>query len=394
MVAQVAASIEDALERAHKLVPVLTTRAQATEALRTLPPETIEDLHASGLFRILQPRRVGGSELPYKAIVCVTAMLARGCASTAWVTANLANHHFMLALWPREAQDEIWGEDPAALVGSALMFPPGRATKTAGGYRLSGRWKFSSGIDACKWTMLGGIASADGELPDYRVFILPAGDYRIVDTWHAAGLRGTGSKDVVVLDVFVPDHRTLGVDLMKGCNAPGAAINTGALYRLPVFDMFPYVVAATPLGIAQGAIEQFTEDTRHRITSYSTTLLADHATTQARLGEAAAAAASAELLLFDNCDRAMAAAEAGRSLATKEKIRLRRDGAYAARLCTRAVDLLFEAGGGEYLYDEKLMQRSFRDIHAAQSHYVLAWDVAASIAGKFMLGIAPDIPTL
>jgi 3-hydroxy-9,10-secoandrosta-1,3,5(10)-triene-9,17-dione monooxygenase len=394
VVPEVASSIDDALDRASKLVPTLAARAHATEALRVIPDETIDDLHASGLFRILQPRRVGGSELPYKAIVCVTAILARGCASTAWVTANLANHHFMLALWPREAQDEIWGGDPATLVGSALMFPPGRATKTAGGYRLTGRWKFSSGIDACKWTMLGGIASAGGELPDYRVFVLPGGDYRIIDTWHAAGLRGTGSKDVVVQDAFVPDHRALRVDLMKGCSAPGAAVNTAPLYRLPVFDMFPYVVAATALGIAQGAVDQFTEDTRHRITSYSTTLLADHATTQARLGEAAAAAAAAELLLIDNCERAMKAAEAARILPTKEKIRLRRDGAYAARLCTRAVDLLFEAGGGEYLYDDKVMQRAFRDVHAAQSHYALAWDVAASSAGKFMLGIAPDIPTL
>jgi 3-hydroxy-9,10-secoandrosta-1,3,5(10)-triene-9,17-dione monooxygenase len=324
----------------------------------------------------------------------VTATLARGCASTAWVLANLANHHFMLALWPRKAQDEIWGEDPAALVGSALMFPPGTATRTAGGYRLSGHWKFSSGIDACKWTMLGGIASADGELPDYRGFILPASDYQIIDTWRAAGLRGTGSKDVSVEDVFVAEHRTLGVDSMKGCGAPGAAVNPGPLYRLPVFDMFPYVVASAALGIAQGAVEQFTEDTRHRVTSYSTTLLSDHATTQARLGEAAAATGAAELVLLDNCNHAMAAAEAARVLSTSEKIRLRRDGAYAARLCTRAVDLLFEAGGGEYLYDEKMMQRAFRDIHAAQSHYALAWDVAASTAGKFMLGIAPDMPTL
>jgi 3-hydroxy-9,10-secoandrosta-1,3,5(10)-triene-9,17-dione monooxygenase len=391
---QHACSLNEAIERAERLVPVLMSRAPATEALRSIPNETLEDLHATGLFRILQPRRVGGAELPYRAIVCVTATLAKGCASTAWVVANLANHHFMLALWPREAQDEIWGEDPATLVGSALMFPPGTATKTAGGYRLSGRWKFSSGIDACKWTMLGGIASADGELPDYRVFILPASDYQIIDTWRAAGLRGTGSNDVAVEDVFVPEHRTLSVDCMKGCGAPGAAINPGPLYRLPVFDMFPYVVASTALGIAQGAIQQFIEDTRHRVTSYSTTLLADHATTQARLGEAAAATAAAELLLLANCDSAMQAAEAARVLAIHEKIRLRRDGAYAARLCTRAVDLLFEAGGGEYLYDEKMMQRAFRDIHAAQSHYALAWDVAASKAGKFMLGIATDIPTL
>jgi len=383
-----------AMDRARSLVPVLAERARRAEELRRIPDETIADLHAAGLLRILQPRRTGGLELEYDAIVRITAMLARGCGSTAWVVANLANHAFMLALWPREAQDEIWGPDPHALIGSALMFPPGHATRVAGGYRLSGRWKFSSGIDACTWTMLGGIASADGELPDYRVFLLPASDYRIVDTWHAAGLRATGSNDIEIEDAFVPQHRALSVELMKGCSAPGSAVNPGPLYRLPVFDMFPYVVAATALGIAQGAVDQFTEDTRHRVTSYTSTLLADHATTQARLGEAAAAVATAELVLLENCSLAMAAAADTRVPSREEKIRLRRDGAYAARLCTRAVDLLFEAGGGEFLYDAQVMQRSFRDVHAAQSHYALAWDVAASMAGKFMLGIAPDLPTL
>lgn len=384
----------EVLGRAERLVPALAARARAAEALRRVPGETIDDLQASGLFRILQPKRVGGLELPYDSMVRVTAILARGCASTAWVTANLAKHDFMLALWPGAAQDEVWSTNARALIGSALMFPPGRATKVQGGYRLSGRWKYSSGIDACQWTMLGGIASADGELPDYRVFLLPAADYRIIDTWNAAGLRATGSNDVEVQDVFVPEHRSLSVDRMKGCVAPGAALNAGALYRLPVFDMFPYVVAATTLGIAQGVVEQFTEDTRHRVTSYSTTLLADHSTTQARLGEAAAAVAAAELILLTNCERAMAAAREGRVPSALEKIGFRRDGAYAARLCTRAVDLLFEVGGGEYLYDHNMMQRAFRDVHAAQNHYALAWDVAASTAGKFMLGIAPDIPTL
>ena len=384
----------DVLDRATKLKPVLASRARAAEALRRIPDETIAELHASGLFRILQPKRVGGLELPYDAIVRVTAILAQGCGSTAWVTANLANHDFMLALWPRKAQDEVWGGDARALIGSALMFPPGRASKVAGGYKLTGRWKFSSGIDACTWTMLGGIASADGELPDYRVFLLPAADYKIVDTWRAAGLRGTGSNDVEVSDVFIPEYRALSVSRMKGCAAPGAMVNPSALYRLPVFDMFPYVVAATALGIAQGAVEQFAEDTRHRVTSYSTTLLADHATTQARLGEAAAAASAAELILLSNCERAMAAAHEARVPSAEEKIRLRRDGAYAARLCTRAVDLLFEAGGGEFLYEDKPIQRAFRDVHAAQGHYALAWDVAAVTAGKCMLGIAPDLPTL
>ena len=389
-----AATYSSVLERAERLVPTLAARARETEALRRIPDQTIAELRESGLFRVLQPSRVGGAELPYDALVRVTAILARGCGSTAWVYANLANHDFMLAMWPAEAQHEVWSTSADQLIGSALMFPPGRATKAPGGYRLSGRWKFSSGIDACTWTMLGGIASADGELPDYRVFLVPQGDYETIDTWYAAGLRGTGSKDVAVSDIFIPEHRALAVSSMKGCGAPGASLNPGPLYRLPVFDMFPYVVAATALGLAQGAIEIFAEDTRHRVTSYSTTLMSDHATTQLRLGEAASAVEAAELLLLANCQTAMADAEASRIPTAQEKIRLRRDGAYAARLCTHAVDLLFEAGGGEFLYDDKAMQRVFRDVHAAHSHYALAWDVVAVQAGKFMLGIAPDIPTL
>lgn len=388
------ASASDAIERAKRLIPALAARAREAEALRRIPDATIDDLHSSGLFRVLQPKRFGGAELPYEVLVRASALLAGACASSSWVYANLANHHFMLALWPARAQHEVWDANPDALIGSALMFPPGHATRMPGGYQLTGRWKFSSGIDACDWVMLGGIASADGELPDYRVFLVPVSECTTFDTWHAAGLRGTGSKDVAVSDIFIPEHRTLAVAAMKGCAAPGAALNPGALYRLPVFDMFPYVVASTALGIAQGAVDLFSSETRHRVTSYSTTLMSDHAAAQLRLGEAASAAEAAELLMLANCQSAMRTAEAGEVLPVEQKVRLRRDGAYAARLCTRAVDLLFEAGGGEYLYDDKPMQRAFRDVHAAQSHFALAWDVAAGTAGKLLLGIAPDLPTL
>ena len=379
--------------RAQALVPVLRERAPRAEELRRIPDDTINDLHASGLFRMLQPKRVGGSELSYEAIVELSAIIGRGCGSTAWVLANLANHHWMLALWPRDAQNEIWGPSADALVGSALMFPAGHAERDGHGFRLSGHWKFSSGIDACDWCMLGGIASsAEGELPQYYVFLVPKADYKIIDTWHVAGLRGTGSKDVEVSEIFVPAHRALTVEQMKGGVAPGG--ETAALYRLPVFDMFPYVVAGAALGIAQGAIAEFSVDIRHRITAYATTLLADYATTQARLGHAAAAIAAAERILIGNCREAMALAASNAVPARDLKIRMRRDGAYAAHLCTEGVDLLFGAGGGEFLYNQQVIQRSFRDIHAANSHYALAWDIATTMAGKSLLGIAADLPTL
>lgn len=380
-------------ERARALVPVLRERATRTEELRRIPDDTLNDLHAAGLFRMLQPKRVGGSELSYEAIVELTAIIGRGCGSTAWVLANLANHHWMLALWPRDAQNEIWGASADALIGSALMFPAGHAQRDGHGFRLTGHWKFSSGIDASDWCMLGGIVhSAEGELPEYYVFLVPKDDYRIIDTWHVAGLRGTGSKDVTVDNIFIPAHRALAVDRMKGGVAPGG--EQAALYRLPVFDMFPYVVAGASLGIAQGAVEVFSDDIRHRITAYATTLLADYATTQSRLGQAAAAVDAAERILIGNCREAMAQAAAHVIPAADQKVRLRRDGAYAAHLCTTAVDLLFGAGGGEFLYNQQAIQRSFRDVHAANSHYALAFDIATTMAGKSLLGIAPDLPTL
>lgn len=386
-------SHDDLVARAQALVPVLRERAPRTEELRRVPDDTIRDLHASGLFRMLQPRRVGGSELSYEAIVELTAIIGRGCGSTAWVLANLANHHWMLALWPRDAQNEIWGNSADALVGSALMFPAGHAERDGHGFRLSGHWKFSSGIDACDWCMLGGIvSSAEGELPQYYVFLVPRADFKVIDTWHVAGLRGTGSKDVEVSEIFVPAHRALTVEQLKGGVAPGG--ETAALYRLPVFDMFPYVVAGAALGIAQGAIEEFSADIRHRITAYSTTLLADYATTQARLGHAASAISAAERILVGNCREAMALAATSAVPTRDQKIRMRRDGAYAAHLCTEGVDLLFGAGGGEFLYNQQVIQRSFRDIHAANSHYALAWDIATTMAGKSLLGIAADLPTL
>src|SRR5215213_1039639 len=184
--------LQELLARAEALVPVLRERANHIEELRRLPDETIDDLHRSGLFRILQPKRVGGSELPFRSIVELVSAIGRGDGSTAWVLANLAAHHWLLGMFPPQAQDEIWGESPDNLIGSALIFPRGRAHKVPGGYKISGRWPFSSGVDPSSWNMIGAIAQdeeAGTAMP--RIFLLPASDYTIIDTWHVIGLIGT-----------------------------------------------------------------------------------------------------------------------------------------------------------------------------------------------------------
>ncbi len=379
------------LARAEALLPVLRERAGPTEELRRLPDKTIEDLHNSGLFRVLQPKRVGGSELPFRSIVELVAVIGRGDGSTAWVLANLAAHHWLVGMWPKQAQDEIWGESPDNLIGSALIFPRGRARKVDGGYRLTGRWPFSSGVDPAAWNLIGALVHDEetgGVEP--RIFVLPASDYTVIDTWHVIGLAGTGSKDVAVEDVFVPDYRSLAVKEITGGPTPGSKVNPAVLYQLPAVSLFAFCIAGVSLGIAQGAIEYFMQAMRTRTSYYTGRNLADFVTLQIHLAEATAITDAARTVMLSDCDEATRIVGEGGLVPLEQRARYRRDGAYAASLCTRAVDVLFQATGGGAIYARNPLQRAFRDIHAANAHYVLNWDINGALFGRVLLGLSPD----
>src|SRR5262252_8356743 len=377
---------EELLARAEALVPVLSERAPRAEQLRRLPDETIADLHASGLFRMLQPARVGGSELPFRALYELTAVIGRGCGSTSWVLANLAAHHWLLGMWHPEAQHEIWGQSPDSLISSALIFPRGRARRVEGGYRLSGRWPFPSGIDPSAWNMLGAVVS-DEETGqnEPRMFLVPASDYTVIDTWQVIGLAGTGSKDVEVGDVFVPAYRTLSTERIRGGPNRGSELNPGTLYKLPAVSLFG-------LGIARGALQHFVETTRTRLSAYTGRNIADFANIQEHLARAAALADAAEAIVLRDCDEATRITEAGVVPSLEQRARYRRDGAFAASLCTKAVDLLFAASGGAAVYERNPIQRAFRDVHGANAHYMLNWDVSGAVYGRVALGLPPDAP--
>src|SRR3954464_552328 len=233
------------LARARALAPLFRERASRTEELRRLPPETERDLHEAGLFRIVQPKRVGGSEFDYVALVDFADAVALADASVAWNLANLSSHHWMLAMFDSTAQDAVWSKDPDALIASSFVFPAGRARRVEGGYLLQGRWPFSSGVDSSAWNMLAGIVASDDEADgiEYRIFLLPKRDYKIVYTFYASGLLSTGSNDVEVDDAFVAEPMTLEVADVAGGPTPGSAVNPNALYALPVFSLFPYVLS-------------------------------------------------------------------------------------------------------------------------------------------------------
>src|SRR4051794_36794954 len=198
--------------RASELLPRLKERAPRCEELRRLPDETLRDFHDTQLLRIHQPRRVGGAELEFAAVVTFGALLARACASSSWNFINFLSHHLMLGMFPPQAQDEIWGKSPDALIASSFVFPAAKARKVKDGYLISGRWPFSSGVDPSEWNMLAGLAWLDENAPpEQRIFLLNRSQYRIIDNWYAGGLRGTGSKDVEASEQFVPEHMTLAV---------------------------------------------------------------------------------------------------------------------------------------------------------------------------------------
>ena len=378
-------------EKAEALLPKLKERAARCEELRRLPDETLRDFHDARLFRIHQPKRVGGEELEFAAVVTYGALLARACASSAWNWVNFAAHHMMLGMFPPQAQDEVWGGSPDALIASSFVFPAGKARKVKDGYVLSGRWPFSSGVDPSEWNMLAGLARLDDNLPpEQRIFLLKRSQYKVVDTWFAGGLRGTGSKDVEAAEQFVPEHLTLAVADTKGGPTPGSAVNPGPLYQLPVFALFPYMLSGVALGIAEGLVEEY-RPAAGRMTGAR---VAEIQSTQIRLGEATAYARASRLVQLFNCREAEELISSDRVPDARTKARYRLEGAYAVDWALRAVDVMFGLYGATGLYETSHVPRAFRDAHAVRQHFSFNTDIAGTTYGRVALGLASDNPTL
>ena len=381
MVDQVVAP-KELLRRASELVPILKERAAHTEELRRIPDETVQDLLASGLHLIGVPKRFGGLDVDYSLMLEVGALLGSGCASTSWCYCIWAAHSWLVGFWPLEAQQEVFGNSPDVLCSSSLN--PGKSTleKTAGGYRLSGRWEFSSGCDAAEWVMVG------SDLPEGRVWLLvPRSDYEIVDTWFVSGLRGTGSKDILIKDVFVPQHRVLDRDRGGDEERLGWEIHQQDRYRPPLLAVLGWDLAAPMIGIALGMIEEFTA----RLTGTSGPgRTADSDSVQLRLSQASAELDAARALMRGDLREIFEKAKSGESFSTLERARFRRDKAFVAQLCLNSVNRLFEISGGHAIFDSGSMQRFHRDIQAAVRRDGFIMELGGLQYGRVALGLDPD----
>jgi 3-hydroxy-9,10-secoandrosta-1,3,5(10)-triene-9,17-dione monooxygenase len=373
--------------RAQVLKEALTARAAKADELRRVPDETIADFREAGFFRMLQPTRWGGLEVDPTTFFDVQMAVASACPSSAWVLGVVAVHAWQLALFPLQAQEDVWGTDAGTLISSSYA-PTGKVARAEGGYRISGRWSFSSGCDHCQWVFLGGFVppEAEGKPPEMRTFLLPRSDYRIDDNWHVAGLKGTGSKDIVVENAFVPEHRTHKlIDGFKR-QSPGNAVNPSPLYRLPFGQIFVRSVSTSAIGAAQGALDAFLDIAAKRVAASDGAKVSEDPTTQTVCARAASLVDETRTVLRRNFEEMMSLVRDGKDIAIDRRVRFRHDSAMAVVKSVEAVDLLFTASGGRAIFLGSPLLRYFLDVHAARAHYANNPDKPGRNLGGVMLG--------
>ena len=402
-----APSPQELIRRARELAPEIAALAEETERNRTIAPHIIAKIRDLDLLRTTRPKEFGGFE--YDAVVAleIALVISAACASTGWAVNGALSNGISFGHYPIETQRELWGggADPFTC---ACFAPTGRATPADGGYVLNGKWSFASGVDHSSWIRLGamiarsgapapdapnGPAPDAGARQDGAFFLLPVGDVEIDDNWFVYGLSGTGSKNIIVRDAFVPAHRVLMFADTRSGRAPGARHHQNPLYRLPLLVLGATMLASTAVGAAKGALASYREMTSGRTTRGALAggglAMAEFATIQLRYAEAAAAVEAAELILFTDLRAAMHKLRAGHEITVADRIHARRNQAYATRLALQAVEALNASTGGAGLLLSHPVQRAWRDVNAVARHVSLNWDAVGTMYGQHAFGLEP-----
>ncbi len=388
-------SPEDLRERVAALAASIKARAARVEADRRVPMDTIEALREAGYFDIVKPEAFGGLEHDFSVLVDLNVDLAKWCASTAWVAGLLAAHQWLVAAFPAQAQQDVWGSSPDALVCGSYA-PACQAEATEGGYLISGRWSFASGCESAQWSLCAAVLPPQGERekPAPAFLLVPQADYTIDDTWHVIGLAGTGSKTLVLDKVFVPAHRTLLFSETTSGDTPGAKLYSHHPgFSIPMLSAIPSCLASVAVGAAQGALEDYLERTARRITRGAVAggqnRMAEFATIQLRVAEATASAEAARKVLLADLREREATVNAGERVSVEDRIKSRLGQAFAVSLAIRATEALNASTGGQGLDLSHPVQRAWRDANAVGRHISMNWDTVGTMYGQMALGLEP-----
>ncbi len=357
------------LDGVRDLLPTLRERADECERLRVVPEASIKELEETGFFRLLQPRRFDGLESDPVDFYTAVRDISSACGSTGWVSSVVGVHPWQVALFADEAQQAVWGEDTATRLSSSYA-PTGKATVTDGGYTLSGKWSFSSGCDHCAWVLLGGLVFNDeGQVVDFKTFMVPREKYQIIDVWHMVGLAGTGSNDIVVDEAFIPEAFTLSMGETGQCRGPGQEQNPSDLYKLPFHSIFTGTITTPIIGMAMGAYAEHVEMQQKRTRA---AYLGEKASLDpfaaVRIARASSEIDAAWALLVANIREEQAYVAKGEKIPLRSRLKVRRDQVLGSQRAIDAIDSLFEASGGRALANGTYLQRAWRDAHAGRVH--------------------------
>ena len=377
------------VSRARAMVPRLIERGLQADRDRRVPDETIAEMKAAGLFRVLQPKRWGGYEADLSTYYDIQMILAEGDMSTAWIYGVVGVMPWVTALFDDRAAQEVWGKDSSTLIGLSLA-PAGKVTKTDGGVRISGRWAFASGCLHCDWAYLGAFVPPEppmppGGMPEWRMYLVPKTDYEIMDTWYTTGLKGTGSNDIVIRDAFVPDHRIRRMIDNIGCVGPGQTVNTAPLYRIPFGQVFGGGVAYGAIGALQGMLDAFRTYAKTRIRIGNRKTVEDPDALLV-VGDAENAIDELKTMVHRNVCNLTAYAERGEIPPPDERLKYKFQMATATERCRAIAARMFQVAGASGLYTEHRFGRILADITAGRQHVTNQHELHGREWGAYLLG--------
>jgi 3-hydroxy-9,10-secoandrosta-1,3,5(10)-triene-9,17-dione monooxygenase len=383
---------QELLRRARDMVPRLRDRAAAAEAARCLPKETIAEMQDAGFFRVIQPKRWGGYEMSPATYYDILMTLAEGCFSTAWVYGVVGVHPWLMGIYDDRAAQDVWGNNPRTLISSSLM-PGGQLVAAPGGFKLKGRWLYSSGCDHCDWAFVGAVVPTDNPADfDWRFCLVPRKDYEIIDTWHVSGLKATGSQDLVIKDAFIPSYRVHKVMDLYHCTGPGQEVNQSALFRIPAAQILYLGVACGAIGALQGMVDLYRDYAAKRVTPRGRT--SEDPIAQLAAAEAAALADELKLVLHRNLANLVAMAERREVPAMETRLKFKFHSAWGVERCCLAAAKLFKASGAAAIRTDLPFARIVADMHAGRQHVSNQSEYFGREWGGMLLGGPPPLEQL
>jgi len=385
------ASKDELVGRARELAPVFAERADATEKNRALLDETVQDFIDSGVLAVLTPKSYGGHELGPDAMAEISRIFSAACPSTGWVSVFYMGAAWRAQFFPEQAQKEVFAERNFVL-GAGQAAPLREAKRVTGGYEITGQTPWSSGSPHAEWFMFMGVVFEDGAAPEPRWFLLPRADVELVDNWYVAGMRGTGSGDVRVEGVFVPEYRSASFQQALVGETPGQAVHANPIYRLPAIPFLLTEIMPVVVGQMRGAVTAFTERTRTRQGTISQVKAAGRQAAQQRLGRAVAVADAAEALLDQYVGRLLSSGPERYELADRAAMKLK--AAYIVELCRTGLNDMVRGFGGDGFRDHSPLQRYFRDVNTLAVHAFLDLDTATETVGRQVLDVPIEDPLI